>query len=64
MASAEAGYEHMSNPIDIVEQVAHAHDWACDRTADDEVTLIVAGSWADYHVSLNWRDDLEPLHLA
>ncbi|HEX7074926.1 MAG TPA: YbjN domain-containing protein [Hyphomicrobiaceae bacterium] len=64
MASAEAGYEHMSNPIDIVEQVAHAHDWACDRTADDEVTLIVAGSWADYHVSLNWRDDLEALHLA
>jgi len=64
MASAEAGYKHMTNPIDIVEQVAHAHDWACDRTADDEVTLIVAGSWTDYHVSLNWRDDLEALHLA
>jgi hypothetical protein len=64
MASAEAGYEHMTNPIDIVEQVAHTHDWACDRTGDDEVTLIVAGSWTDYHVSLNWRDDLEALHLA
>jgi hypothetical protein len=64
MASAEAGYEHITNPIDIVEQVAHTHDWACDRTGDDEVTLIVAGSWTDYHVSLNWRDDLEALHLA
>lgn len=64
MASAEAGYQRMSNPIDIVEQVAHTHGWACDRTADDEVTLIVAGSWTDYHLSLNWRDDLEVLHLA
>lgn len=64
MASAVAGYEHMTNPIDIVEQVAQTHDWACDRTADDEVTLIVAGSWTDYHISLNWRDDLEALHLA
>src|SRR5690606_25270018 len=64
MASADAGIERMTNPIDIVEDVAHAHDWACDRTAEDEVTLIVAGSWTDYHVSLNWREDIETLHLA
>ena len=25
---------------------------------------MVAGSWTDYHVSLNWREDLEALHLA
>ena len=64
MASVDAGYERMTNPIDLVEQVAHRHNWAIDRTADDEVTLIVAGSWTDYHVSLNWREDLEALHLA
>ena len=39
-------------------------DWACERTADDELTFTVAGSWTDYHVSLNWRDDLESLHIA
>ncbi len=54
----------MTNPIDLVEQVAHDHDWACERTADDELTLVVGGSWTDYHVSLNWRHDLEALHLA
>lgn len=64
MASAELGYDRVTNPIDLIEQVAHAHDWACDRSADDELTLIVAGNWTDYHVSLNWRDDLEALHLA
>jgi hypothetical protein len=26
--------------------------------------LIVAGTWTDYHFSLNWREDLETLHLA
>jgi hypothetical protein len=64
MAATELGYERVLNPVDLVEQVAHTHDWSCDRTGDDELTLIVAGSWTDYHVSLNWRQDLETLHLA
>jgi hypothetical protein len=64
MGSADGAYQRVTNPIDLVEQVAHAHDWTCDRSADDELTLIVAGTWTDYHVSLNWRADLEALHLA
>ncbi|MEL6375265.1 MAG: YbjN domain-containing protein [Pseudomonadota bacterium] len=64
MASAEFGYEHANNPVDLIEQLALGHDWACERAAEDELTLVVAGTWTDYHVSLNWRDDLEALHLA
>jgi hypothetical protein len=64
MASSETGYERKISPIDLVEELASAHDWATDRTGDDELTLIVGGNWTDYHVSLNWRDDLEALHLA
>jgi hypothetical protein len=64
MATAELSHERVINPIDLVEQVATSHDWAIDRTGEDELTLIVAGSWSDYHVSLNWRDDLEALHIA
>ena len=64
MASAELGYDRVTNPVDLVEQLAAAHDWATERTGDDELTLIVGGNWTDYHVSLNWRDDLEALHLA
>jgi hypothetical protein len=64
MASIERGYERILNPIDLVEQLAHSHDWSCDRTGDDELTLVVGGNWTDYHVSLNWRQDLEALHLA
>ena len=64
MGMAELCHDRVTNPIDLVEQVAVSHDWAIERTGDDELTLIVAGSWADYHVSLNWREDLEALHIA
>jgi len=64
MASGESGYERVRNPIDLVEQLAASHDWTCDRASNDELTLVVAGTWTDYHVSLNWRDDLQALHLA
>jgi hypothetical protein len=64
MALSEKGYDRVTNPIDLAEQIAASHDWSCDRTGDDELTLIVGGNWTDYHISLNWRDDLEALHLA
>ncbi len=64
MATPEAGYDRITNPVDLAERIAHGHDWACDRTGDDELTMIVAGTWTDYHLSLNWREDLETLHLA
>ena len=64
MATAEMSHEHVINPIDLLEQVAGGHDWHFDRSAEDELTLTVAGTWTDYHLSLNWRDDMETLHLA
>jgi len=64
MATAHVGYARMSNPIDLMEQVASGQDWHFDRSTDDELTLTIAGSWTDYHLSLNWRDDMETLHLA
>jgi hypothetical protein len=64
MATAEHGHTRETNPVDLVEQIAASNDWTIERTADDELTLTVAGQWTDYHVSLNWREDLETLHLA
>ena len=64
MASTEPSFERLSHPVDLVEQIASIHDWACERSAEDELALSVAGTWSDYHISLNWRDDLEALHLA
>ena len=64
MASAELSHSRVNSPIDLIEQIASGNDWATERTSDDELTLIVAGQWTDYNVSLNWRGDLETLHIA
>lgn len=65
MASTDfSNYERRGHPVDLVEQLATSNDWAFERSAEDELSLCVAGSWSDYHISLNWRDDLEALHLA
>ena len=62
MASAETG--RFNNPLDLVEHIAGKHSWTMDRAGEDELTLTVSGQWTDYHVSLNWRSDLETLHIA
>jgi len=64
MATIQANYDHFTNPVDMVEHIATIHDWTFERSAPDELTLSVSGSWCDYHLSLTWRDDLEALHLA
>ena len=64
MATAEPNFDRIANPMDMIEKIAAINDWAFERSAEDELTLTVAGTWSDYHISLNWRDDLETLHLA
>lgn len=64
MASSSGSYERRNSPVDLIETLAANHDWPCERPSEDELTLIVAGTWADYNVSINWRSDLEAMHLA
>ncbi|HWB43917.1 MAG TPA: YbjN domain-containing protein [Hyphomicrobiaceae bacterium] len=64
MATADLDQARVYNPVDLVEQIAHKEGWAAERTGDDELTLTVAGQWTDYHLSINWRGDLETLHIA
>jgi hypothetical protein len=56
--------EDSSNPLDRVERIAEAYEWAFSRTNPAEVTMQVAGGWSDMSVSLNWRDEFEMLHVA
>ncbi|MEO0810749.1 MAG: YbjN domain-containing protein [Pseudomonadota bacterium] len=63
-ATREPGKTCDINPVDLVEKIAHDNDWAYDRQRDDELTMVIKGAWADYHLSFNWREDLETLHIA
>jgi hypothetical protein len=57
-------FGNFSNPVDLIEQIATQRDWPFEREGLDELTLSVAGTWCDYHMSLTWREDLGALHLA
>ena len=47
MATIEADYDQFTNPVDMVEHIATIHDWAFERTAQDELTLSVSAVWCD-----------------
>jgi hypothetical protein len=53
-----------SNPVELVEQVAAAHDWLYERKSDDEIALEITGQWCDYRLYFSWIDDLYALHFA
>ena len=56
--------DDLTNPLDRVERIAEAYDWAFSRTDAREVTMEVSGGWSDMSISLNWRDEFEILHVA
>ena len=53
-----------ANPVDLVEQLAALRDWSFERSDEDEITLSLASRWTDCHVSFQWMDELEALHVA
>lgn len=52
------------NPLDAIEQVAAVNDWSFERPGEDEITILVAGVWADYNMSFSWMEECEALHVA
>lgn len=59
-----AEFEVSSNPIDVIEEVVSTEEWPFDRAGDDELSMTIGGAWCDYHITFNWRADLEALHMA
>ena len=64
MSLLELDLARTAHPVDVIEQVAHANDWAFERAGDDEIAISVAGNWTDYHISFSWMEEYEALHLA
>jgi hypothetical protein len=52
------------HPLDVVERLAALRDWIFDRAETDEMSVTVAGTWAEYNVAFSWIEDVEALHVA
>ena len=64
MSLSQIEFAHPENPVDLVERVALNKQWSFDREQDDEISIVVAGSWSDYNIAFTWLPDIEALHLA
>ncbi len=64
MSFTDLDTEQPANPVDLVERLASLNDWSFERSGDHEISLSIAGRWADYHVSFQWMNEIEALHLA
>ena len=53
-----------TNPIDLVEEIVLANEWAHDRASDEEMVVEVTGRWCDYRLYFMWRDDVSALHFT
>ena len=52
------------HPVDVVERLAAMREWSFDREDEDEISISVEGTSADYHVAFTWLSDLEALHVG
>ena len=54
----------VTNPIDLIEQLAGAQGWSFERSGDDEMAIEITGRWTDYRLFFSWIDDLCAVHFA
>src|SRR5258708_40091947 len=52
---------HTGNPIDLVEEIVVANDWAHDRASEEEMIVEIAGRWCDYRMYFLWQGGLSAL---
>ncbi len=64
MTFTELDTEQLANPVDLVERLASLNDWSFERSGDYEISLSITGRWTDYHISFQWMNEIEALHLA
>jgi hypothetical protein len=56
--------ERPEHPVDVVERLASLNEWAFDRADEDEISILVAGVWANYEVAFTWLPHMESLHVS
>jgi len=53
-----------TNPIDLVEEIVLANEWAHDRANDEEMVVEVTGRWCDYRLYFVWQDEISAMHFS
>ncbi len=52
------------NPIDLIEEIVVANEWAHDRASEEEMIVEISGRWCDYRLYFLWQEELGALHFS
>jgi hypothetical protein len=53
-----------TNPLDILEQILGANEWAFDRRSHGEMAAEAPGKWCDYGLYFSWSDEISAMHFS
>ncbi len=53
-----------ANPLDIMEQIIAANEWAFDRRSESEMAAEAPGRWCDYGLYFNWSPEISAMHFT
>ncbi len=53
-----------SSPIDVIEQIVSANDWAFERPNDEEMAVQLPGRWSDLNFYVSWEEALTTMQFT
>jgi hypothetical protein len=56
--------EKATNPLDVLEQIVAANEWAFERRSDGEMAAEAPGKWCDYGLYFSWSPEISAMHFS
>ena len=56
--------ERSVNPLDLLEQIVTANDWAFERRSSGEMAAHAPGKWCDYGLYFSWSQEISAMHFS
>ena len=57
-------HETATNPLDVLEQILSANEWACERQSDGEMVAEAPGKWGHYAMFFSWAREISAMHFS
>jgi hypothetical protein len=64
MTMTALSHDASPNPLDLMEQIVSANDWAFDRRSESEMAAEAPGRWCDYGLFFSWSNEISAMHFT
>ena len=60
----QTAQERSANPLDVLEQIVAANEWAFDRRSEGEMAAEAPGKWCDYGLYFSGSPEISAMHFT